>query len=214
MFAAFKGWRLWAVVVSIVLLIAVSAGFSRLLMFRSFYSASGSMRPTLQEGDRFFADTSAYARTRPRRGDVIVFRLPNEGASIFDKRIVGLPGDHVQFVKGVVRINGSPAQLRGMDMYKVDCTDFGCTNARQYLETLPDGHAHRIIRVDDESPVEDTAVITVPRHRYFVVGDNRDNSRDSRMDDFGYVPRDAIVGRVEVKYFDGATKHAVWEHVQ
>jgi signal peptidase I len=214
MFAAFKGWRLWAVVVSVVLLLVVSAGFARIVMFRSFRSASGSMQPTLQEGDGFFADTSAYAGTTPQRGDVIVFRIPNEGATIFDKRVVGLPGDHIQFVKGVVRINGNPAQLRGMGMYKVDCTDFNCTNARQYLETLPGGHAHRIIRVEDDSPVEDSSVITVPPDSYFVAGDNRDNSRDSRMDDFGFVPRNTIVGRVEVKYFDGATKRVVWEHVQ
>jgi signal peptidase I len=216
MFAGFKGRRFWSVAAGLaIFFLLVAIVIARLFVFQSFYSASGSMAPTLPRGDNYLVSTLAYNFSAPQRGDVVVFRPPHHSNQIWVKRVVGIPGDRVQFLNGVVRINGVPAQLRllGTNPEKCEGSQQVCATATRYLETLPGSSPHLIQREDFASPYADTLVYAVPANSYFVVGDDRDNSMDSRMDDVGFVPANAIVGKVTTKYFDGTKRSWTWETV-
>jgi signal peptidase I len=204
--------RLYSVIGILILFIAGRWAFAAFL-YQPFNIPSGSMSPTLNVGDNFFASKSAYMNAPPQRGDVVIFHVPREWNVLYTKRIIGAPGDRVQFVKGIVYINGRASQLHDLGTFPIDCTAVGCTNAHQYAETFPGERAHRILRIDGIDFSENTGVFAVPASSYFVAGDNRDNSRDSRSDDFGFVPARAIVGKVAIKYFDGVNRRWVWQTV-
>jgi signal peptidase I len=153
----------------------------------AYHIPGPSMRPTIAPGDFMVARRNAYGDRPPRRGDLIVFRLPEADSDNYVKRVVGLPGDRVQIAAGRLRINGQTAERTriggaGRDVF--------------YIEKLPDGHRHRIIERSDDAPLDDTKVYLVPPGHYFVLGDNRDNSGDSRiLDGIGYVPAGMIRDR-------------------
>ena len=182
----------WAVVIAI---------FVRTFAFEPFNIPSGSMIPTLLIGDYLFVSKTAYGYSKysfpwglapfegrvwegaPKRGDVVVFRPPGEPDTDFIKRVIGLPGDKVQVKGGLLYINGEAAQRKRIE-------DFPCVSVQhpegvpspQYIETLPGGVSHRILECDGDSNVLDnTPTYVVPAGRYFMMGDNRDNSSDSRM---------------------------------
>jgi signal peptidase I len=205
----------WYVAVLIVLILSGSAFALRTFFYQPFDATSGSMNPTLNIGDAFLASKSAYNAAAPQRGQVVVFFVPHKQGVQYVKRIIGIPGDRVQFLNGVVRINGVPAQLRLLRTNSENCegSEQVCATATRKHETLPGSSPHLIQRVDFASPYADTLVYTVPANSYFVVGDNRDNSMDSRMDEIGFVPASAIVGRVTTKYFDGTKRRWTWETV-
>jgi signal peptidase I len=216
MFKIFKERGFWTVVAGSALLFLLAAiVILRLFVFQSFYSASRSMAPTLPRGDNYLVSGLAFNFSAPHRGDIVVFRPPHHSGEIWVKRVIGIPGDRVQFLNGVVRINGVPAQLRLLGTNSENCegSQQACATATRYLETLPGSSPHLIQREDFASPYADTLVYTVPANSYFVVGDNRDNSMDSRMDDVGFVPANAIVGKVTTKYFDGTKRRWTWETV-
>jgi signal peptidase I len=195
----------------------------RIFLFEPFYIPSGAMVPTLLVGDYLFASKFPYGYGRyslplglplfsgrifefghPQRGDVALFRLPADSSTVYVKRIVGLPGDTIQMIRGNLYINGQVMPRRPIE----DCIyreQGAALPMHQYVETLPrpDGPPleHRIIKIGDDGPLDNTAVYQVPPGNYFAIGDNRDNSRDSRTIDFGFIPVANFVGRAEFLFY-------------
>jgi signal peptidase I len=189
----------------------------RTFAYEPFNIPSGSMVPTLLVGDYLFVSKFSYGYSRyslpfspplftgrllegtPERGDVAVFKLPSDGETDYIKRIIGLPGDRIQVVDGVLQINDKPVERRQIEDY----VNEGGVAFTQYVETLPNGVEHRIIETQgDEGSLDDTQVYVVPAGHYFAMGDNRDNSKDSRVQDgVGFVPAENLVGRAEFLFF-------------
>jgi signal peptidase I len=161
----------------------------RAFCYEPFHIPSASMSPTIIMGDYLFVEKFAYWNRLPQRGDVVVFRNPKKSNNAFIKRIVGLPKDKVQMIGGVPYINGTPLlhTANACEPVAVSCS---------FAETLPQGKAYTILLHRTISHMEDTPVYEVPENQYFVLGDNRDNSNDSRFsDEFGFVPQSTIVGK-------------------
>lgn len=167
----------------------------------------------------------------PERGDVVVFRHPVSGLD-FIKRVVGMPGERIQMIQGVLHINGTPVELRddGVFVETVELQGPGrvtprcengvvgqggsCEKSRQ-IETLPEGRSHKILNIGTQSS-DNTPVFTVPEDHFFFIGDNRDNSSDSRFstraNGVGYVPYENLVGRADRILFSsaGASLFSFW----
>jgi signal peptidase I len=166
---------------------------------RSYNTPSSAMAPTLVVGDVLLADLRDKGRI-PRRGDVIVFRGPRDPSIIFVKRAVGLPGEWVQMIDGRLSIDGQLIKRREIEPYKMDWAGQRLV-AHHYIEALPaaDGGPpvqHGILEIDDGGPLDSTPEFVVPADHCFAMGDNRDNSLDSRSPDMGLVPVGNIIGRV------------------
>jgi signal peptidase I len=220
---------------TIVIALLIAFGI-RTIAFEPFNIPSGSMEPTLLIGDYLFVSKYSYGYStfslpygirlfsgrifgrQPDRGDVVVFKLPRDPRVDYIKRIIGLPGDHIQMKSGLLYINDQPVKRERIADFMV--TDGGMPHpAQQYIETLPNGVQHRILEESgDDGPLDNTGVYVVPPGHYFAMGDNRDNSLDSRVPEdragVGYVPADNLVGRAEILFFstDGtASWFEVWK---
>jgi len=155
-----------------------------------FYTVpSSSMADTLVVGDVFVADTGAYARHGPQRGDVAVFEL---GRTTYVKRVIGLPGDRIQIEKGQLILNGKAVDRSPASDQPIGDEPAG---ARLELETLPNGVSYETLDLQAGGSAENTPEYAVPPESYFVLGDNRDNSLDSRHKQMGYIARGQFVGR-------------------
>ncbi len=172
----------------------------RTFFYRPFDIPAASMEPTVNPGDFLLVSERAYRAVSPERGDVIVFHSTQFRAN-FIKRIVGLPGDHVQMVHGRLVLNGVAVAVRRI-------ADFD--HVPTYEEVYPGGKVGRVLDRVSNGPEDDTLPFAVPANSYFVLGDNRDNSNDSR-ESIGFVPRDAIIGKAAVKYI--ADGHWVWQPI-
>jgi len=128
-----------------------------------------------------FPETGRLFGAMPKRGDVVVFRWPGDRSQVWVKRVVGLPGDRVQMRQGALFINGQPAALKPDGIGEVEDDNGADEPARRYVETLPGGVSHTIFKMADHGRLDDTPEVTVPKDRLFVMGDNRDNSADSRV---------------------------------
>jgi signal peptidase I len=203
----------------------------RTFLFQPFNIPSGSMKATLLVGDYLFVSKYSYGYSHyslpfsppifsgrifgsePKRGDVLVFRLPREDSTDYIKRVIGLPGDQIQMRGGVLHINGQPIKRERIDDF-VDDEGGRATRIRRWRETLPNGVSYTTLDMVENGYYDDTQVYHVPPGHYFMMGDNRDNSTDSRvLSQVGYVPFENIVGRAEIIFFsiaDGEHAWAVW----
>jgi len=187
----------------------------RAFLYQSFYIPSGAMKPTLLVGDYILVSKYAYGYSRyslpgspplfagrifavpPRYGDVVVFRLPREPLTDYVKRVVGLPGDRIQVTHGLLHINGTAVKSERIeDLVETDASG-RTTRGKQWRETLPNGASYVTLDLVDEGYFDNTPVYAVPAGHYFMMGDNRDNSQDSRVGQFGYVPFENLIGRVD-----------------
>jgi signal peptidase I len=139
----------------------------------------------------------------PARGDIVVFKLPRDDSTDYIKRVIGLPGDQVQMIDNVLHINGQPVQNVTIGQSQV-ADIFGQRSATLARETLPEGKSFTIQDFGPGGELDDTPVYEVPQGHYFMMGDNRDNSIDSRvgeMSGVGLVPDENLVGRAEIILF-------------
>ncbi len=207
----------------------------RTIAFEPFNIPSGSMIPTLLVGDYLFVSKYSYGYSRfslplatyipsfgrvfgrlPVRGDVAVFKYPRDNTTDYIKRIVGLPGDHIQVRAGILYINGQEASRTLIGNILADDNAVRVLE-REYTETLPGGRKHLIAKAVDDGMANNTPDYVVPPDRVFAMGDNRDNSADSRFMDgsgVGFVPVENLVGRAEFLFFSidaTAPWWQVWE---
>jgi signal peptidase I len=212
-------------------------------VFRSFGAEafnipSGSAIPTLLIGDHIVVSKYAYGYSRysldfvppgaieflhgrlfatePKRGDVIVFVNPHDGETLV-KRLVGLPGDRIQMIHGVLHINGKPVARERVADYVDNEPDFPTVPRYHYLETLPNGVKHDILgaptdMAQDSMAQDDTPEYVVPAGHYFGMGDNRENSTDSRfLSQVGYIPAENLIGRAEFQAISTKDGAPVWQ---
>ena len=186
------GWGIAALAVTVVGSAMAFRGF----VLDWFVDPSASMLPTIHKGDNFFVSKRAYARTPPQRGDVIVFRVPKTGVA-YIKRVVGLPGEAIVYDAANKRvvINGAPADIEPLGVY-ADDPKFDVIR-----ETF-DGRSHSLVLIRSARGAGGT--YRIPAGYYFVLGDNRDNSLDSRFPDFGFVPSTSIVGKVGLIWWNSS----------
>jgi signal peptidase I len=202
------------------LLIAV---LIRSLLFQPFYIPSSSMEPTLLVGDRIFVSKYTYGYSKhsfpfspnvsnkrffsktPTRGDLIVFKTPADNRTDYIKRLIGMPGDSIQFLNGEIFINENKILRKSVEnKIKIRCGNFYLeTNA--FMETLPNGVEHQVVYKRSGS-LQNTKKFKVPADHYFLLGDNRDCSKDSRyLDSVGYVNNLNLVGEAKVIFFSNNT---------
>jgi signal peptidase I len=234
-----EGW--WETVKVIVQALVIAA-IVRTCLFQPFNIPSGSLIPTLLIGDYLFVSKYSYGYSHyslpglidlapsampgrlffspPKRGDIVVFRPPGEPDEDFIKRLIGLPGDKIQMIRDRLYINGVEVPREPAPPYDMSEGSERPAPVKQYWETLPDsagkpgGVRHEIIQIDDDDgPLANTPVFEVPPGHYFMMGDNRDNSEDSRAvpGPVGYVPAENLIGRAEIIFFSVGDGAPAWE---
>ncbi|MEE8334113.1 MAG: signal peptidase I [Alphaproteobacteria bacterium] len=229
-----KPGGVWDTIKTVLYAVLIALGI-RTAAFEPFNIPSGSMIPTLLIGDYLFVSKFSYGYSRhslplslpliserlmytpPERGDVAVFKLPSDNKTDYIKRLIGLPGDTIQVRRGRLYINAKLVPRKRIEDFLVEEIPGRVQSVRQYIETLPNGRTHRILESSDRGPLDDTPVYKVPPGHFFAMGDNRDNSLDSRVPNsrglhgVGFVPLENLVGRAEVMFFSTDGTAAWWE---
>lgn len=206
----------------------------RSFLYEPFNIPSGSMMPTLLVGDYLFVSKHDYGYSKysfpfgiipiqdrmwasrvPARGDIIVFKLPTNPHIDYIKRIIGLPGDVIKTTNGRLYINNVLVDRQPVNYERIDNGRGQQTTVMRYIETLPGGVIHSIYEESDAEELDNAGPFVVPEGHYFAMGDNRDNSRDSRVQDLvGFIPLRNIVGRADVIFFStngSATLPELWK---
>lgn len=217
----------WMELVKTALVAVLLALLIRSTIAEPFNIPSGSMKPTLLVGDYLFVSKYSYGYSRysfpmgfapisgriwgeePKQGDVVVFKLPFDNKTDYIKRVIGMPGDRVQVRNGLLYINGQNAPREFVREEN---------GMRLYNQTLPNDVTFTIYEETDQGRLDNTRIYTVPEGHYFVMGDNRDNSQDSRVDQtvnsvqwVGAVPYENMVGRAEFIFFSTNGSARLWE---
>ncbi len=203
----------------------------RTFLYEPFKIPSGSMYPSLYVGDFLFVSKYTYGYSKhsfpfslplfegriwtdePERGDVVVFKFPQDNRTDYIKRVIGLPGDKIKLENGRLYINGNLVEREQIDDFVLRDKYGNVERFRQYVETLPNGVKHNILEVSDSELYDDVPELTVPEGSYFMMGDNRDRSDDSRVN-VGFVPFENLVGKARVLFFsydgNGGPWYKLW----
>jgi len=196
----------------------------RSLLFQPFYIPSSSMEPTLLVGDRIFVSKFTFGYSKhsfpfspnfsnkrffsqdPKRGDLVVFKTPSDNRTDYIKRLIGLPGDSIQFVNGDLFLNEKIVNRKKIEsINEIRCGSFNL-KTNTFIETLPNGVKHLTVYKKNGS-LQNTKKFKVPLNHFFLMGDNRDCSKDSRyLDSVGYVKNINLVGKAKIIFFSNDTK--------
>ena len=216
-------------IVSTVIYAVLIALVIRTVAYEPFNIPSESMLPTLLVGDYIFVSKFSYGYSRhsiilspdighgriledvPGRGDVAVFKLPRDNSTDYIKRIIGLPGDRIQVRNGVLYVNDEAVKKERVDDFQHPVRGA----IPHYRETLPNGVTHFTLDMSPNTETDNTPVFTVPNEHYFAMGDNRDNSIDSRIakrrGGVGFIPAENLVGRAEILFFSHDSSARWWQ---
>jgi signal peptidase I len=221
----------WWESIKIVLQALALAMIVRVFFYQPFNIPSGSMKDTLLVGDYLFVSKLSYGYSRysfpfgatlfgspkfsgrmfaslPKRGDVAVFKLPRDNSTDYIKRVIGLPGDEIQMKNGVLYINQVAVPKKPVGTFDTFESGERLRGIPVFEETLPEGKKYRVLDADPNGQLDNTKPFKVPAGQYFMMGDNRDNSTDSRVSPMnygvGFVPLENFVGRAEIIFFSGA----------
>ena len=196
----------------------------RSLIIQPFYIPSSSMEPNLLVGDRIFVSKFSYGYSKhsfpfspkfsnkrflskePTQGDLVVFKTPSDNRTDYIKRLIGLPGDEIQFINGELFINKIKIKRKKIDnIFQIRCGNF-LLETNTYIETLPNGKEH-LVTYNKKGSLQNTKIYKVPNNHYFLMGDNRDCSKDSRfLEEVGYVKKLNLVGKAKIIFFSNDTK--------
>lgn len=237
--AKHEGANEWFEIVKTIVYALLIALVLRVLLFQPFTIPSASMEPNLYEGDYIIVSKYNYGYSRfstpinlpesmlsgrlfahqPRRGDIVVFKLPRDPHVDYIKRLIGLPGDRIQVKRGLVYINDKPIIRKPLADGTEDMGYGVLRPVKRYQETLPDGVTYMTNGYGDDGDVDNTQVYIVPEGHYFMMGDNRDNSLDSRFPEevgVGYVPFENLEGPAQIvllSWTPGASIFKPWTWV-
>jgi signal peptidase I len=200
----------------------------RTVLFQPFNIPSGSMKGTLLVGDYLFVSQFSYGYSHyslplslplfsgrifaspPERGDVVVFRLPRDDTTDYIKRVIGLPGDRIQMIDGRLHINDVAVRRERVSDF-IDDEDGTSERVRRWRETLPNGVSYETLDLQENGFLDNTEEYVVPSGHYFMMGDNRDNSADSRvLSAVGYVPFENLIGKAQVIFFSIGDGEPAW----
>jgi len=204
----------WALLIAVLI---------RSLLFQPFYIPSSSMEPTLLVGDRIFVSKYTYGYSKhsfpfspnisnerffskePKRGDLVVFKTPADNRTDYIKRLIGLPGDTIQFIDGELFINDVKIERNKIENKRnIRCGNF-LLETNTYIETLPNGLQH-LVTYKKKGSLQNSKKFKVPLNHFFLLGDNRDCSKDSRyLNSVGYVNILNLVGEAKIIFFSNDT---------
>ncbi|MDX2027850.1 MAG: signal peptidase I [Alphaproteobacteria bacterium] len=218
----------WGETIRTIIYAMLIALVIRTFAYEPFNIPSSSMVPTLLIGDFLFVSKYSYGYGstgtfwrlvpfsgrvlghEPKRGDVVVFKTPRDNSTDYIKRLIGLPGDQIQVRQGLLYINGIPVE-RTRQEPPASADSEAHASYTDYEERLPDGVSHIIREEGDDRALDNTDVFTVPPRRYFFMGDNRDNSQDSRTTTVGFVPEENLVGQARFLFFSLDENARFWQ---
>jgi signal peptidase I len=212
----------WEVIKTVFFALLIAL-FLRVLIFQPFTIPSASMEPNLYEGDYIVVTKFSYGYSRhsipfsppffsgrvldraPQRGDIAVFKTPHDNRTDLIKRVIGMPGDTIQMKEGLLYINGKQVPRQPMGTFKEDIGEGYVRDVARFRETLPNGRSYMTNDFGTDGQLDSTDAFVVPAGHYFMMGDNRDNSADSRVSPeaggVGYLPAENLVGHAQVVLF-------------